>query len=265
MKQFIHLAAGFAALLAMHGALAGTIGDSFVGSDAHGGVYGDVIGNSTYDIGGASVTRVGSVLTVVINTNFAGNAGGNPSIGYGDLFLSSVWNPVGGTKENGYNTSDMSAGTVWKYALHIEDSARATNPTTGAALSLYQLNGTTNAANIWSSDHYLSAACDATKTQPAACAYRNNQAAGVNTDSTSVAKLATTTTANNKWTVGAGTVTFTMDVSNTALMSYSSFAIHWGETCQNDIIEGAVPEPSSLALLGAGVFGFMAMRRRRTA
>jgi hypothetical protein len=77
---------------------AGTITDNYVGGDAHG--YGDVISNSTtrttYDISKAVVTRVGSILTVVISTGFAGQAGLSATpVGYGDLFLSNMWTPSG--------------------------------------------------------------------------------------------------------------------------------------------------------------------------
>ncbi|MES2760363.1 MAG: hypothetical protein V4693_23570, partial [Pseudomonadota bacterium] len=94
---FSVLIAGCVAFV-MSGAHAGGISDvgvnGYWGADGHG--YGDVIGNSTYDIKGATITRAGSVLTVTIATNFAGHAGAEPGsapggIGYGDVFLSKIW------------------------------------------------------------------------------------------------------------------------------------------------------------------------------
>lgn len=69
---------------------------------------------------------------------------------------------------------------------------------------------------------------------------------------------------------------FTLNTSGTVFASYADMALHWGETCQNDVIEGfgtitrpgdletaEVPEPSTFALPGLGLFGFAAARRRR--
>ena len=83
MKNTFKLVLGVIALCGVMNARAGGISDTGVnaywGSDSHN--YGDVIGGSTYDIQGATITRVGNVLTIAIATSFAGHAG-LTSLGY---------------------------------------------------------------------------------------------------------------------------------------------------------------------------------------
>ncbi|MFC5549103.1 hypothetical protein [Massilia aerilata] len=71
--------------------------------------------------------------------------------------------------------------------------------------------------------------------------------------------------------VGTWTVTpdkaleFTVTVSSTGLLNYSSIAMHWGETCQNDAIEeqvNMVPAPAPLSLMALGLVALGATRRR---
>ena len=71
--------------------------------------------------------------------------------------------------------------------------------------------------------------------------------------------------------VGTWTVTpdqaleFKIKASSTDLLNYSSIAMHWGQTCQNDVIEGevnVVPTPGALSLMALGLVALGATRRR---
>src|SRR5665647_259749 len=140
----------------------------------------------------AAITRIGSVLTVTIATNFAGNAGADPwaavnGIGYGDVFLGQTWNPFG---TDAHHVNDNAAdGTHWSYGLSLDN--RWSN--TGGTFKLYQLNGASNADNIRNSESFLTCQIG---TQ---CYYRNGQTTAVKTASSTVSDTGLTGT----WTVTA--------------------------------------------------------------
>jgi hypothetical protein len=240
-------------------AQAGTISDSganayWGGNDHH---LGDSIGGAPYDITGATVTRDGNGLTVIIATNFAGLAGSATfaapkGIGYGDVFLASSWNPFG---NDAHHSGDNAAtGTVWSYGLHLDN--RWSN--TGGAFTLYELNGATNASNVLTSQSFMTCAMG---TQ---CYYRDGQATAVNTASSTVRNTGLTGT----WSVASGSaLRFDIAIGGTTLAGFGDLALHWGETCQNDVIEGYtdVPEPATPALFGLALAAFALRRKARKA
>jgi hypothetical protein len=258
MKKLISVICTVLAVLAMPHAQAGGISDvgvnAYWGADAHG--QGDLIGGSTYDISGATITRVGSVLTIAIATNFAGHAGSDATlapggIGYGDVFLAKTWNPYG---TDSHHASDKASnGTKWTYGFSLDN--RLSN--TGGKFKLYALNGATNAANIKNSESFMS--CQI----PSQCLYRDGQAVAVNTASGTVKD----TGLEGTWTVTANKeLKFTLDAAKSDLINFSSFAMHWGETCQNDVIEGVtsvVPLPGSVPLVALGLCAMLYVRRQR--
>lgn len=255
MKRAINAALAAVSMMFACAAHAGGISDTGVnaywGADAHGD--GDVIGGSTYDIQGATITRVGTVLTIVISTSFAGHAGMDSSlvqggIGYGDVFLADAWNPYG-TDANHVNDNSTN-GTLWDYGFNLDN--RYSNA--GGSFELYQLNGKTNATDVLTSNNLINCLSP--------CQYRDGQAAAVNTAGT-----VTDTGVKGTWSVSTNALTFQINLAKTPLVNFDSFAMHWGETCQNDVIEGqtrVVPLPGSLSLLAFGLGAMLVARRRRT-
>jgi hypothetical protein len=262
VKNTLKFVLGVIALCGVMHARAGGISDTGVnaywGADSHN--YGDVIGGSTYDIQGATITRVGNVLTVAIATSFAGHAGMDANItpggiGYGDLFLAQSWNPFGADAHHAGDNDNN--GTLWSYGFALDN--RFSN--TGGTFKLYQLNGATNDANMLDSENFMGCALGS------ACYYRNGQAVAVNTRSNpNVAYTGMT----GAWTVTANKeLKFTITLASSSdLLKYTSLAMHWGETCQNDVIEGQVglvPVPGALPLMGLGLVMLGLSRRRRLA
>jgi MYXO-CTERM domain-containing protein len=258
MKKWTRLGCVVLAMLVFGHCHAGGIGDvgarAYWGADSHG--YGDVIGDSTYEINGATITRVNNVLTIAIATNFAGHAGSDASltpggIGYGDVFLARSWNPFG-TDAN-HAGDKASNGTRWSYGLALDN--RMSN--SGGSFTLYQLNGASNADNILNSESYMGCAIGSQ------CYYRDGQATGVKTASSTVKNTGVTGT----WTVTANQeLRFTMNIASTDLINFTSFAMHWGETCQNDVVEGVtsvVSAPGTMPLLALGLGALLLLRRRR--
>lgn len=278
-KKLFSAALAVLAMLSLTCAHAGTITDgaadpnAYWGSNDHG--LGDSIGGSAYDINGVTITRVGSVLTVTVATNFAGHAGvgssfetGNTTtsagglygvaggtkylnanygtgIGYGDVFLANTWNPAG---TDAHHTTDNAAnGTDWAYGLSLDN--RWSN--TGGTFKLYALPGA-NSANIITSNSFI--------TCGSGCTYRDGQADAVNRST------ATDTGISGSWTVTADQqLQFTLNTLPSDMMSFASFAVHWGETCQNDVVEGltrVVPTPGSVSLVALGLCAMLVLRRR---
>ena len=224
-----------------------TINDNYIGGDANG--WGDVIGNTTYfDTHSMDVELVGNMLSVSINTNFAGRGddglfsgltGGN-GIGYGDLFLASSWNPYGAAP---YVEDNASNGTDWAVAFSLDD--RWTDGGTG---SVYNLAG--DNSDVLLSEDFLTGGT-----------FRNGQEIAVDT----TGKTAVSSGIN--WDITGNNINFLIDLTGTALEGSDTIALHWGMTCGNDTIEGeytVVPEPAVLGLLAIGLIGIGVSQRKRS-
>jgi hypothetical protein len=232
-----------------------TIMDTYIGSDSHG--YGDVIGStSNFQTNSMDVSLTGSVLSVSIKASFAGKGddglfsgytAGGTGIGYGDLFLSSNWNPYGSAP---YIGDDHSTGTLWTYGFSLDD--RWMDESSVGTGTLYSLNSGSNDADILLAEDIMTGAT-----------YRNGQEVAVDTvndDITAIAGI-------SSWSIDVANsrVSFLIDLTGKDLLLGDDIALHWGFTCANDVIEGAysVPEPGMPGLIGIGLLGMILPGRLR--
>jgi len=233
-----------------------TIMDVYIGANNHG--YGDVIGSTNnFQINYMDAAINGTLLTVSINTSFAGKGdnglfsgltNGATGIGYGDLFLSNSWNPVGSPD---YAADDASNGTVWSHGFSLDN--RWMNENNAGTGTLYSLGSADNNADIKMSDDFLNSGI-----------FRNGQEVAVDRGSLGVSALAN----SGSWDITANTVDFTIDLAGTGLLDGSELAMRWEFTCANDVIEGAVhvpavPVPAAFWLFGSGLIGLAGVARRK--
>ena len=220
MRKQLLISAGISAILALAMAQSAyatptNINDDYVGGDDHG--YGDVIGKKAwFDIYSMDVERIGNMLSVTINTNFAGR-------GDDRLFNSSTRTAASGY--DGVNDDNFYAvGTTdWSYAFSLDDRW-ATNGGNG---SLYSLNGLDGeASDILLSEDFLNRNT-----------FRNGQEIAVKTDGKDpIPNSSPDDPESNTWSIIADTDTtvgkihFLIDLTGTSLAGSDTIALHWGMT-----------------------------------
>lgn len=247
--------------------------DTYIGGHDHG--YGDVIGDrNVFDVQRAEINRESGRLRIDIFTNFVGRSGGFAShtqngkgIGYGDLFLSGAWTPfvkpgdTSAANVDGHLFDTAANGTRWTFALSFDD---AWSTATSGSFSFYALNGS-NAENLVMTEELF---------KPGVIV-RDAQPVHVDRNSSTVTRLG-----GGNWTADATSaerrLSFDLDLSldpSQRIAGYDYLSLHWGMTCNNDVIQGgvalpplpggSVPEPTTMSLLGAALMGLVATRRRR--
>ena len=296
-KRFRRLAcssliAGAAAItLATSPAHSFTLLDNYYGGTNTYNNPGDVIGDSTFYITSAFVTRSGpnsDTLNITINTNFAGAPGTSAAdgTGYGALFLSTgTWSPTG-TVSN-YPT-DTYTPNEWQYAVTTTQ-----NPGSGSigttASGLYAIGGnatavpygpnstvtqsyTTANGTIWLSNVNGDPVTYPGSANPGYY-FRQGQAVQYTPNDPTATVVGTSAT----WSVDALAHTITYTIVDNGLFG-TSFALAWAMTCANDVIQGQVmdlppggpgpnptPLPAALPLFasGLGALGLLGWRRRQ--
>ncbi len=207
--------------------------DNYVGADDNG--LGDVIGPaSKYGIDYMDVWITDSILNVEIKTYYDGGDHINYDMKRGALFISdNRWNPKGPAPYVGDNFDNP--GEKWEYAYNLYNQ------------TLYKIED----EDILLSDDEM---------PPSGYIYRNGQEVDVNRET---ADVVTVGTAVLPFTYEDYILKFAVDFG-TLNWDIRDLGFHYASaTCANDVIEGAVPEPATMMLLGVGLLGLGIVNRRK--
>ncbi len=165
----------------------------------------------------------------------------------GDLFVSTNgWNPFGSEP---YVGDKFDNGEKWEYGLSLDNHLSST----GGTFSLYALN--TASPATYASQIVLS------QVLTTSGIFRHDQEVQVNTSN--VGPAITT----GDWSIGNDSmgdfIRFQLNNYASHIGSSSNLGFHWAMTCANDVIEGVIPEPSTVILLGLGLIGLAGYGRAR--
>jgi hypothetical protein len=226
----------------------------------------DVFGDEMkFDIQSATVTVAGGVGTVTLYSNLGGVTSplanftvGNTTLKPGDLFL---YDPSdNGTISNFVNNKstgtgmDFASGSIGTIESDLTYAIPLVSHNSLTAGDLYAVNP----GNIDTAQQYLAP-------QNPNGSYRNNLPTMIDGGTqlpatTGINGVTVTSTGDNGTNTGTNpgalyaiTVKFAIPSGSPAWLSSSNIGILWSSAdCGNDFIQGAVPEPSSFALLLGG-------------
>ncbi|WP_448566340.1 PEP-CTERM sorting domain-containing protein [Thalassotalea ganghwensis] len=270
LKWFAAIAISTASIAAHAGNIsATTIMDNYIGAGQSGDIHGE---KNDFDIDKMEVSRVGTTLTVNIFTAFYDNIGIN-GVRLGDLFLAAgdnnVWQPFDDTPNAGdrFSANDYyhNTGTDWQYAFDlgaVEGNRR--NAEVGGQYTGWLRD--VNRADILDSHQVYS---NGTTREYQAVMMNGNYYNPYSASTWSVGNWA-----YNKNGIDYGAISFSMDVSGTALATANQIAFRWAMSCANDIIEGfasatpsgggtPIPEPQSMLLMLLGLLGLAYKKRAK--
>ncbi len=218
-----------------------TITDTYWGSNDHG--WGDVIGSaSIFDVNRLDVTTSGDALSVKVFTKFKESSSAwYKNIKYGDLFISNNgWHPDG-TVANHYKTDKFGNGEQWEYVFDTDMN------------TLYGGN-----FKIKTSDQ-----------EGIRGTFRNGQETRRRKGGDAILHNNVVVAQDGAW----NTLLYTLSLSAIGIDYHGGYELgfKWNMTCGNDSIEGGierrvppseVPEPASWLLMGLGLLGFGALRKK---